>query len=263
MNYETIIFKKEDGVATITLNRPDVLNALNYQMAEDLFEAIKKCGEDAAIKTVVITGAGRAFCAGGDVNAMRASFDDSPAAFIKGLTKRAHKAILGIRNLKKPVIVSINGFATGIGFTMTLACDLRVASEKAYFSSGFIRVGLIPDGGGTYFLPRLVGLGKATELFFTSDVIDANEALKLGIVNKVVPEDDLERSTKELAIKLAKGPPLAIAKTKALINQGLTSDIESQLENERQAQILSSQTDDFKEGLTAFFEKREPKFQGR
>ena len=263
MNYETIIFKKENGVATITLNRPNRLNALDHKTSEELLDSIEKCGKDDEIRAVVITGAGRAFSSGGDVKSFDPSVHETVDNFIKELTERVHKVILAIRNLEKPVIASINGIASGAGSSLALACDIRIASESARFNQAFIKIGLAPDSGATYFLPRLIGTGKASELFFTGDFVDAKEAEKMGIVNRVVPEGELGRTTEELATRLAKGPTLAMGRTKRLINLAFTNTLESQLENELQAQVASASTKDFIEGVTAFLGKREPKFEGK
>ncbi|MFQ6059124.1 MAG: enoyl-CoA hydratase/isomerase family protein [Anaerolineae bacterium] len=262
--YETILFTIEEGVATITLNRPESLNALNQQMAEELLDALERCKQD-AVRAVVIKGAGRGFCAGGDVRAMRELVEKgAPEEFFRDALGAVHQAILAIRNLPKPVLASIHGFASGAGFNLALACDLRIATETARFNQAFVRLGLIPDAGGTFFLPRMVGLGKASELFFSGEFLDAPEALRLGFLNRVVPEGELESATRELATRLAKGPTLAIGRIKALINQGLVAtDLASHLEREQQAQIASSRTEDFQAGVAAFFEKREPEFKGR
>lgn len=261
MNYETIIFKKEDGIATITLNRPDRLNAITIQMAEELLDVIDDCHRDADVRAVVISGAGRAFCSGADIKSDASTA--SPPEHIAKITEILHRLILEIRNLKKPVIASIRGHASGAGFSLVMACDLAIASENAKFNLAFVKIGLVPDLGATYFLPRLAGAKKSNELFFTGDFIDAKEAENIGIVNKVVSDEDLERETMKLAARLAKGPTLAIGRTKALINEGFTNTLKTQMENERQNQIMSAGTEDYAEGVSAFLEKREPKFKGK
>ncbi len=264
MSYETITFEIQRPVATITLNRPDRLNALNQKMGEELQEAIAHCAADENVRAVVLTGTGRGFCTGGDVKAMRDHVGaGDPAAFFGDALATIHGAVLAIRRLPKPVIGAINGFASGAGFNLALACDLRIAADTARFNQAFVLVGLTPDAGGTYHLPRLVGLAKATELFFTGEMIDAAEALRLGIVNRVVPAAELPQAAADWAAQLAQGPTLALGRTKMLLNSALVEDLETQLEKERQSQVASGLTEDFREGLAAFFEKRPANFQGR
>jgi len=263
MSYKNIILEEEDGVATITLNRPNSFNALNLEIGRELVDAIEKCTKDVRAKVLVITGAGRAFCAGGDLKAAKERLDGNPSDFFRDLTKFFHRVILDIRMMPKPVIASINGPAAGAGFSLALACDIRIASEKAIFKQAYTSVGLVPDGGLTFHLPKLVGLGKATELIFLDKGISAGEAEKLSLVNQVVPEEKLKEATLEVAKRLAKGPSLAFARAKALLNKALISSLESQLEDERQGVIVSGDTEDFREALLAFFERREPKFKGK
>lgn len=264
MGYETIILKEQDGVATIVLNRPDNLNAMNIQMGKELLDAIRKCGEKPDVRAVIITGAGKAFCSGGDVKAMKTGLDEKhPDVFFAEILELLHKVILEIRNIKKPVLASVNGSAVGAGFNLALACDITIVSEKAKFSEAFVNIGLTPDTGGTFFLPRFVGIGKASELLFTGDFIDAHQAEKLGIANYVVSEGELENKTMEIANKLAKGPTLAISQTKALLNSSFNEQLDKQLENEYSTIKQMSLKDDFREGLTAFFEKRKPLFKGK
>ncbi|MFQ6014025.1 MAG: enoyl-CoA hydratase/isomerase family protein [Anaerolineae bacterium] len=264
MSYETILFSVEEDVATIVLNRPERLNALNQKMAEEMRDAIQKCADDPGVRAVVIKGAGRAFSSGGDLKAMKEAIEKEESAdFFKAPLRAIHELVLAIRNLPKPVLASINGVAAGAGLNMALACDLRIAAESAKFTQAFVNVGLIPDASGTYFLPRLIGLAKATQLFFSGEIVDAHQAEKLGLVNKVVADDRLEEATWEWATRLARGPTQALGRMKELLNQSLNADLKSQLKRERQAQQKSGETEDFIEGLRAFFEKREPRFQGR
>lgn len=263
MSYKTIIFEEEDGVATITLNRPTSFNAFNSEMVKELVDAIEKCAKNVRIKVLIITGAGKAFCSGGDLKAAKEWSGDNRGDFFRQLTKFFHRVILDIRMMPKPVIASINGSVAGGGFSLALACDLRIASDKATFRQAYTSVALVPDGGWTFHLPKLVGFGKASELIFLDKVLTAEEAEKLGLVNQVVPEAKLKEATLEVAKRLARGPSLAFARAKALLNRALTSSLESQLENERQEIALSGETEDFQEALSAFFEKRKPKFQGK
>jgi len=264
MGYETIIFQAEGAVGTITLNRPESLNAFNFQMGEDFNDALHKCSHDSTIRAVVITGAGRAFCSGGDVKGMREFTQANNQAFyFKKLTSYLHSAISAIRRMEKPVIMGVNGIASGAGFNLALAGDIIIASDRAQFNQAYIRLGVCPDGGGTYFLPRLIGDFRAAELFFTADMIDAQRALQLGIVNRVVPEEEFPMELKRWAEKLASAPTKAIGAIKKLLLQSQAGSLESQLENERQAVTSCSHTEDFLEGLNAFFEKRKPAFKGR
>lgn len=263
MSYKTIIFEEEDGVATITLNRATSFNALDLEMGKELVDAIEKCTKNVQVKVLIITGAGKAFCSGGDLKAVKEWSGDNLGDFFRQLTKFLDRMILDIRMIPKPVIASVNGPAAGGGFSLALACDLRIASDKATFRQAYTSVALVPDGGWTFHLPKIVGLGKVSELVFLDKVISAEEAEKLGLVNQVVPEAKLKEATLEIANQLARGPSLAFARTKALLNRALISSLESQLENERQGIGLSGETEDFREALSAFFEKRKPKFQGK
>jgi len=263
VSYKSIIFEEKDGVATITLNRAASFNAFNAEMAKEFVDAIEKCAKNVRIKVLIITGAGKAFCSGGDLKAAKEWSGNNRGDFFRQLTKFFHRVILDIRMMPKPVIASINGSAAGGGFSLALACDLRIASDKATFRQAYTSVALVPDGGWTFHLPKLVGLGKASELVFLDKVLTAKEAEKLGLVNQVVPEAKFKEATLEVAKRLARGPSLAFARAKALLNRALTSSLESQLENERQGIGLSGETEDFREALSAFFEKRKPKFQGK
>ena len=262
MSYETILLDIEENVATITMNRPDRLNALDVEMGDEFLKAVGDCGADPQVRVIVLAGAGRAFSAGGDVKAFSESLND-PVSYFKELLPRLHPGILEIRRTPKPVIARVQGFAAGVGMSLTLACDLVVAAESARFNIAYARVGLSPDGGSTYFLPRLVGLRKALEIFFTADVVDAAEAERLGLVNRVVPEAELEKATRELALRLARGPAVALARAKELVNRSLGESLESQLDSEEEAILRTVATEDFSEGVRAFVEKREPRFQGR
>lgn len=266
MSNPTILFAVADGVATITLNRPAALNAFNQQMAEELLDAIARCASDPAVRAVVITGAGKGFCAGGDLKAMKQALDDgaNPATFFQAPLAAINRAVLAIRQCPKPVMAAVNGPAAGAGMNLALACDVRLATEKARFTEAFLNVGLIPDAGGTFFLPRIVGLAKATELFLTGQIIDTAEAERLGIVHKVIPDAEFAETVTAWAILLAQRPTAAVGRLKALLNAGLlTDDLAAQLERERAAQEASAHTVDFGEGIRAFFEKRMPEFTGR
>ena len=254
LSFRKIIVEKEDGVAKITLNRPEVLNALDGETINELKTAIKDVGRDKGVRAVVITGAGRGFCSGVDLA--------PSASVVEGLTE-IHEIIKGITTMEKPVIALINGTAVGGGLDLAMACDIRIASEKAKLSEIFVKRGLLPDMGGTYFLPRLVGLGKAKELIFTGEIIDAKEAERIGLVNKVVPHEELNSTGMELARKLAKGPTLAIGKAKIAINREMELNLDSALKDAIEAGSFIFGTEDALEGIMAFVEKREPKFKGK
>ena len=262
MPYKTIVFEKEEGVATLTLNREKDLNALNLQMFEEIEKAIEDVAKDSGVRALIITGAGRAFCSGVDITFLNNISGISLSEFrvmLAGFQEVFNK----IEELEKPVIAAINGFALGAGCDFALACDIRIASDRAQIGELYVKVGLIPDMGGTQRLPKLVGVGKAKELIFSGDMIDANEAEKIGLVNKVTPADELQAETKKMALKLAKGPSVAIGLAKRAINKGLGTDPKSGLVYEIYGQSLCLQTEDHKEAVKAFIEKREPDFKGR
>jgi len=262
MAEESILLKKEGNIATITLNRPERLNALDWP-AQWLFgQKLDEVAGDNDIRALIITGAGRAFCAGGDVSAQKGRIGMKPAERRAGM-KRLLKNPLKIRKMTIPVIAMVNGVAVGAGCNMALACDIIIASEKARFSQAFVKVGLVQDFGGSYLLSRQVGTKKACELVFTGDIIDAYEALRIGMVNKVVPEEELENVTREMAMKIASRAPLAVSIAKRSIYDGFDNfDLETALEYEMYTQGLCSDTEDHREGATAFLEKREPEFKG-
>jgi 2-(1,2-epoxy-1,2-dihydrophenyl)acetyl-CoA isomerase len=262
--YETISWTVSGQVGTITLNRPDSLNSLNDRMTTELNDAVGECRRDPSVRAVILTGAGRAFSSGQDLGDLKKKYADPSHVphLADDLRRRYNPIAVGLRELEKPVIAAVNGVAAGAGLGIALACDIRIASDKASFIEIFINVGLIPDCCNTYVLPRLVGLGKALELCFTGDKVSAEQALALGLVNRVVPADKLMESANELAGKLASFPTRAIGLTKRLLNQSLTSTLESQLEAEAVAQETAALTADHREGVTAFFEKRPARFQG-
>ncbi len=264
MDYQDIIYTKEEGIASITLNRPDRMNALMPGISEGICKAVEDATKDNEVRVLVITGTGRAFCTGGDVKAM-AQGSSQPGGEGERREPGVSDAPLCVllRRLEKPVIAAINGVAVGAGLDLALACDIRIASDRARFSEVYIRRGLIPVWGGTYFLPRLVGIDRACQLIWTGDMIDAKEAERIGLVTMVVPHDDLESAIRELAEKLAKGPFLAIQRAKRVIYEGLRMDLESTLQNIAPIIKELMETEDHKEGARAFVEKREPVFKGR
>lgn len=263
MSYETITLDMRGTVGVITLNRPDSLNALNTQVSQEFLAAVAEARGNGA-RAMIVTGAGRAFCAGGDLREMRkiAEREGKVEAFFDEPLRLLNDCILLIRRSPLPFLAAVNGAASGGGCNLALACDLVVASESARFNQAFIKIGLVPDCGGTFILPRLVGWKRATELMMTGDVISASRALEMGMINAVVPDDELSSAALAMAEKLAQAPTAAIGRIKELLELSATNDYGGQLELERKAQIQSGQTKDFREGVAAFLEKRPPNFVG-
>ena len=262
MTYEHITVAEDSGIVTITLNRPDKLNAFIGHMRRDLAEALEHAGSDRNVRVVIITGAGRAFCAGGDVAFMGALMERHDSEEFARILGAGRRVILAIRQMTKPVIAAVNGPASGAGANLALACDLRIAAANATFSQSFLKVGLHPDWGGTFFLPRLVTPNKACELFFLGEAIDAAEALRIGIVNQVVPPEELEAATMQLAERLRAAPPIALAAAKQAVYESNAASLEEMLRYETEAQLRCFDSDDGREGVRAFLEKREPHFTG-
>lgn len=260
--YEHIQVAEADCITTITLNRPDRLNAFIGHMRRDLAEALEHAGSDRGTRVVIITGAGRAFCAGGDIAFMAELMQRRDAEEFSRILGAGRRVILAIREMTKPVIAAINGPASGAGFNLALACDLRIAANTATFSQSFAKVGLHPDWGGTYFLPRLVTPNKACEMFFLGESIDAAEAARLGIVNQVVAPEELESATIQLAQQLRAAPPIALAAAKHAVYMSQAAELDEMLRYEAEAQLRCFDSDDGHEGVHAFLEKREPKFTG-
>lgn len=260
--YEHIILKEAEGIMTIVLNRPEKLNAFIGHMRRDLAEALEHASSDRTIRVVVITGAGRAFCAGGDVGFMAELMNRGDSEEFARILGAGRRVISAIRQMTKPVIAAVNGPASGAGCNLAFACDLRVASTAATFSQSFLKVGLHPDWGGTYFLPRLVTPPKACEMFFLGESIDAEEALRLNIVNRVVPPELLEDATNQLAAQLRAAPPIAIAAAKHAVYMSEKEDLDEMLRYETEAQLRCFESEDGHEGVRAFLEKREPRFTG-
>jgi 2-(1,2-epoxy-1,2-dihydrophenyl)acetyl-CoA isomerase len=248
-----------EGVLTLTLDRPDALNAFDGEMKEELLAAFRSAERDRAVRALVLTGAGRAFSAGQDLKERR---QPGAADLARELRERYNPIILAMRRLEKPIVAAVNGVAAGAGFSLALACDLVVAAEGARFIQSFTRVGLVPDTGSTWFLPRLVGYHRAAELALLADPLDAAEAQRLGIVNRVVPADALRDEAASLARRLADCAPLALALTKRALIRGLEADLASQLDLEAQLQGVAGGSADHTEGVAAFVEKRAPRFRG-
>ena len=261
--YEHINVTEDSGIATITLNRPEKLNAFIGHMRRDLAEALESMGRDGSIRVVVVTGAGRAFCAGGDVPFMAELIERQDTEEFSRLLGAARRVVMAIRQMNKPVIGAINGLASGAGCNLALACDLRVASTEATFSQSFVKLGLHPDWGGTYFLPHLVTPNRACEMFFLGETMDAEEALRLHIVNRVVAPEDLEPAVRQLAERIRDAPPISIAAAKHAVYLSQSADLEEILRNEIEAQLRCFESEDGREGIRAFLEKRPPNFSGQ
>jgi len=260
MSFETIIVERKDGVAALTLNRPEKLNAINRKMTNELNEAMVEVAKDRDARALVITGAGRGFCSGADVGDMTQA-----AAPIENRywTQMLGRVILALTDLEKPVIAKVNGVAVGVGCSLALCADMIIASENAKFSLIFSRIGLIPDGGSLFHLPRLIGPAKAKELIFTAKMLDAKEAERIGLINKMIPADELDNEVSKLAKQLAEGPTVALGMAKKIINKGLSMDLSSVLECEAFGQTIVGTTEDAQEGIMAFLEKRKAEFKGR
>jgi 2-(1,2-epoxy-1,2-dihydrophenyl)acetyl-CoA isomerase len=261
--YETLLVELENGVAQVTLNRPDTLNALSQQLCRDFLAAFAALREQRA-RAVVLTGAGRGFCAGGDLREMQqlAQLEGRIEAFFDAPLRELHDCIKVIRDFPAPVIAAVNGPAFGAGCNLALACDLVIAGESAQFNESFVRIGLSTDCGGTFIVPRLVGLKRAAELLFTGATVNAHDAANWGLINRVVSDNETLATARTLALQLAQGPTGAIARIKQLLEQSATNDYTAQLDAEGRAQLISGQSRDFKEGVQAFFAKRPPQFTG-
>jgi enoyl-CoA hydratase/carnithine racemase len=259
---DELLYEVKDRVATITLNRPDKLNAFTGPMIERWAGSLQEAQRDPDVNVVVVTGAGKAFCSGGDVGRMRDG-EPTPLDNKNGLWERIHNVPRTLEAMDKPVIAMVNGVAVGAGMGMSLMCDMRIASDAARFSTGYVRVGLVPGDGDTYFLPRLIGTARALELLWTADFIEAPQALELGIVNRVVPAAKLAEETYALARRIADGPQIPIRMIKRLVYQSMRLDLRTHLDLVSSHMAVVRDTEDHKEGVQAFKDKRAPKFQGR
>ena len=261
MSENVLLVERHAAVAVVTLNRPKTKNALDTALLSALLETIPQLGDDASVRAIVLTGAGGAFCAGADLKAAMSN----PEAFtnIDQTMSRYHGVIRAIVGAPKPVIAMVEGPAVGFGCDLALACDMRMLSTDAYLEERFVKIGLMPDGGGTFWLPRLVGLGKAMELMLTGDRILADQALALGLTNRVLPTSELRDETMKLADKLSKGPPLAFAEIKRAVRASLGGTIDEALDRERVGQTKLLQSGDCMEGVMAWMQKREPSFGGK
>jgi 2-(1,2-epoxy-1,2-dihydrophenyl)acetyl-CoA isomerase len=262
MPYEALTLDIHDHIATLTLNRPDAYNAVNAPLARECLDAVTQVDEDPAVRCVVITGVGKAFCAGGDVKSFQDHLPEI-GAHLKQLTHLLHGTVSRIARMPKPVIAAVNGVVAGGGMGLLLACDLAYAVETATLSMAYTRIGANPDGSSTFWLSRLVGVRRALELIYTNRVLSAREALTWGILNGVVAPERFPEEVYEVARQLAHGPTLAYARAKKLCYLGLNETLETQMECEAREIADSGKTEDFREGIAAFMQKRAPTFQGR
>lgn len=263
MKYQTIKLEQADGVAIITLNAPDKLNSLSWKMMREITRACDEIERGGKARVVVITGAGRAFCAGADLEDLQKTVSLKPAQREPNL-KAWFKLVWRIKSVELPTIAAVHGAALGGGFALAIACDIRIASDDARVGSVFVQRGASSaDMGMSWVLPRIVGAGRAAELMFTGDIIDAAKGERMGLFNRVVPRDQLMQATMELASKLAAGPPLGLRFTKRALNRSVWEGLQSQLEYESATQTLTFFSEDFQEGVKSFYEKRKPVFRGR
>lgn len=268
MDFETIIYEKADALATITLNRPERMNAFTAQMIDEWYAALLDAHGDASVKVVIVTGTGRGFCAGADVrgggpigNLM--DRDKTHVENVNFLRDGVQRIPRLVSLMDKPYIAAVNGAAVGAGMDMASMCDIRFAVDTARFGMTYVRMGIIPGDGGCYYLPRIVGMAKALDLVWTGRIMDASEALDMGYVSAVVPADDLMQHTREYALKLAKGPSVAIQQMKRLAYRSQELSVDSALDLAQQAMFVAQSTEDAIEGPKSFAEKREPQFKGR
>jgi len=259
MSYETVLFDVNNGIATLTLNRPDVFNAFNEQLSADVNDVLKKTAKDKSIRVLVITGSGKAFCSGQDLKAIAGSKNRSLS---DSLYKRYNPMIKAIRNLPIPVICKLNGVAAGAGCSLALSCDMIIASENASLIEVFVNVGLVLDSGSSYFLPRLIGSARAFELATLGSKVTAQQAADWGMINKVVKLEELDEEVNKLAEHYSLAPTKAIGLMKKMLNKSFTSDLDTMLEYEAYCQEIAGRSEDYKEGVTAFNEKRKPAFKG-
>lgn len=262
MNFENILFTVEQNVATIQLNRPETLNAVDLTTAVEVASILEQCSANRGIRAVVLTGTGKAFCSGGDVKYFAGFLEGDPTEPFRNLTHWLHRIIVTIRLMPKPVVAAVNGTAAGAGLSLALACDLRIAAADARFKQAYTGVGLVPDGAWSLWVSLLAGLGRASEMIFLDPLLDVDRALQMGLVHRVVPPEKLHEETMELAARLAAGPTRAYALAKASLNRAMLGLLEHQLEVERQAIVSAAGTKDFREGLAAFLAKRTPDFRG-
>lgn len=262
-DFQTLLVSQDGGVLTITMNRPDVLNAFNDVMLDELYEVVEAAAHDDAVRCVVITGAGRAFGAGQDLRGFAQVHASGEPARVSEHLVRYHRVVKTIRTMPKPVIAAVRGVAAGASCNLALACDLRIAADNARFLEAFARIGLIPDAGGGFFLPRLVGFGRALEMAMLAEEVSGPEAERIGLVNKCVPLEEFETATQALAQRLAMGPTRAYGLIKELMNASIQSDLDTTLQLEGALQDIAIETADHREGVAAFLQKRPARYEGK
>ncbi len=259
--YNTLLYTVENGICSITLNRPDVFNSFNEEMSADIIDALKNTAKDEAVRVVVLSGTGKAFCSGQDLKDIKGKLGERSLG--ESVIRRYNPMILGIREMAKPVICKLNGVAAGAGASLALACDIIVASETASLIEVFANVGLVPDSGSSFFLPRLVGYNKAFELITLTTKISAKEAFEMGFIYKVVAPEELDNVVNELALRYATGPTKTYSLIKKMLNKAYTANLNEMLLEEYYGQELAGRSEDYIEGVTAFTEKRKPVFKGK
>jgi len=261
-DYEHLLVQQEDGVLTVTMNRPEVLNAVSEPMLDGLGEVMEAAAQDESVRCVVLTGAGRAFGSGADLRGFASRHASSEPVKVSTHLQKYHRVVRAMRAMDKPVIAAVRGVAAGASCNLALACDMRIASEDARFIEAFARIGLVPDAGGGFFLPHLVGFSKALELSMLADEVSGPEAERLGLANKCVPAAEFDETVRSLARRLAQGPTRAYGLMKQLMNTAVTSDLETTMRVEGELQDIAFQTADHREGVTAFLQKRPAHFTG-
>jgi enoyl-CoA hydratase/carnithine racemase len=264
MSWETIGLEKKENIGVLTLNRPERMNAFNEKMEAEVVQALQEADQDEEVRVLVVTGAGKAFCAGADMGRMSGEERRPKGAeeFRRGF-RNIQGIILGLQRLEKPTIAMINGAAVGGGFDLACACDLRTGSENTRFMVAFTRIGLFPGWGGTWLYPRIIGIPKAAEMLFTGDFLEAKDAERLGLLNKLVPAADLEKETMDLAGRIANGPPIAIRLAKMQLYKGLEMDLETAMKVAAACETITLTSEDHREGVKAFQGKRKPQYKGR
>jgi len=258
-----VLDHREGGVAVLTMNRPERLNALDTALGRALVEALNRVAQDPTVHAVVLTGAGRGFCPGGDLNVLTAARKGNALSEVEALLLAGKQIVMAITNMPKPVVAAVNGPAAGAGCNLALACDLRIASDRATFTQSFVKIGLFPDFGGTYFLPRIAGFAATARLLYTGETISADEAARLGLVSRVVPHEALPAEVAALANHLAAGPPLVTRGLKQVLSIDHRDELERALNEEIRWQMLCFRSEDSREGLQAYIEKRPPVFKGK
>ena len=263
MDYKTLILEEKDAIATLSLNQPDKRNAMSVEMGEEFLRMVNGLADREDLRVLVLNGRGRAFCAGGSLDMMRVKTTGVSREENKDSMRYFYERFLALRDVPFPTIASINGYAIGAGLCLALACDIRIAADDARMGMNFTRLGLHPGMGGTFMLPRLVGAARASELFFTGDLVSGAEAERIGLVNRAVPPKRLAEETRRLAERIASSAPRAVRAVKRAVYQGLTGSLEDVLDYESSRQAECFETEDFLEGISAVVQKREPRFQGR